>query len=175
MADERQDRMQQRELLGERGPLQQPVLRHGGANFHSTVQLAYGIQLANARDVDQHRSFDDPQVKHGDKRLPTGKNAGVFAVLRQEGERFINRLGTHVIEGARLHPPFPAGFGIWSGEGRASTPAISAWMRRGVAGSCTSLTPSASAIALAMHAGTLMQLPSARPFAPSGVNGDGVS
>jgi len=46
-------------------------------------------------------------------------------------------------------------------------------MRRGVAGSCTFLTPSASAMALAMHAGTLMQLPSARPLAPSGVNGDG--
>jgi hypothetical protein len=50
-----------------------------------------------------------------------------------------------------------------------------AWMRRGVAGSTTSLTPSASAMALAMQAGTLMQFPSANPLAPSGVNGDGVS
>ncbi len=48
-------------------------------------------------------------------------------------------------------------------------------MRRGVAGSSMSLTPSASATALAMQAGTLMQLPSAMPLAPSGVNGDGVS
>ena len=48
-------------------------------------------------------------------------------------------------------------------------------MRRGVAGSGTSFTSSASAIALAMHAGTLMQLPSANPLAPSGVSGDGVS
>ena len=46
-------------------------------------------------------------------------------------------------------------------------------MRRGVAGSVTSATPSASAMALAMQAGVLMQLPSARPLAPSGVNGDG--
>ena len=30
-------------------------------------------------------------------------------------------------------------------------------------------------MALAMQAGTLMQLPSARPLAPSGVNGDGNS
>ena len=48
-------------------------------------------------------------------------------------------------------------------------------MRSGVAGSSTSFTSSASAIALAMQAGTLMQLASAAPLAPSGVNGEGVS
>ena len=35
--------------------------------------------------------------------------------------------------------------------------------------------PSASATALAMQTGVLMQLPSPTPFVPSGVNGDGVS
>ena len=35
--------------------------------------------------------------------------------------------------------------------------------------------PSASATALAMQTGVLMQLPSPTPLAPSGVNGDSVS
>ena len=55
------------------------------------------------------------------------------------------------------------------------SPSIMAWMRRGVAGSGTSSTPSASAIALAMQTGVDMQLPSASPLAPSGVSGDGDS
>ena len=36
-------------------------------------------------------------------------------------------------------------------------------------------TPSASATALAMHGGVLIEFPSATPFAPSGVTGDWVS
>ena len=47
--------------------------------------------------------------------------------------------------------------------------------RSGVSGRLTSTTPSASATALAMHAGVLIKLPSATPLAPSGVTGDGVS
>ena len=47
--------------------------------------------------------------------------------------------------------------------------------RAGVSGSSTSSTPSASATAFAIAAGTLIVVPSPSPFAPSGVNGDGVS
>ena len=72
----------------------------------------------------------------------------------------LDRVGPHIIERTRFH----------------FLPASSiAWMRRGVAGSGTSSTPSASAMALAMQAGVLMQLPSASPLAPSGVSGDGDS
>ena len=42
-------------------------------------------------------------------------------------------------------------------------------------GASAAIGASASATALAMQTGTLMQLPSANPFAPSGVNGDGDS
>ncbi len=59
--------------------------------------------------------------------------------------------------------------------GAGSSPAINACSRSGVIGSAMSLAPSASAIALAMQAGVLMQLPSAMPLAPSGVSGEGVS
>jgi len=47
--------------------------------------------------------------------------------------------------------------------------------RSGVSGRLTSATPSASATALAMHTGVLIEFPSATPLAPSGVTGDGVS
>src|SRR5215470_5437736 len=47
--------------------------------------------------------------------------------------------------------------------------------RSGVSGRLTSATPSASATALAMHTGALIEFPSATPLAPVGVTGDGVS
>ena len=47
--------------------------------------------------------------------------------------------------------------------------------RSGVNGRLTSTTTSASATALAMHTGVLIEFPSATPLAPSGVTGDGVS
>ena len=48
-------------------------------------------------------------------------------------------------------------------------------MRCGVAGSSIESTPSASATAFAIAAGALIVLPSPRPFAPSGVSGEGDS
>ena len=50
--------------------------------------------------------------------------------------------------------------------------------RSGVSGRLTSATPSASATALAMHAGVLIEFPSATPLAAVSaerVTGDGVS
>src|SRR5215471_12817901 len=46
--------------------------------------------------------------------------------------------------------------------------------RSGVSGRPTCATPSASATALAMHTGVLIEFPSATPLAPSGVTGEGV-
>ncbi len=57
------------------------------------------------------------------------------------------------------------------GSARASA----ACSRDGLIGSARSRKPSASATALAIQTGVLMQLPSANPLAPSGVNGDGVA
>ncbi len=160
MADERQRRGQKRQLRRKTGPRHQLVLRDGGANLDFVAGIADGVEARDAGDVDQHVGHHQPQVEHRHQRLPAGENARGIAVLGQHRHRLVHRIGAHVVERAGLH---------------VASPAISAWMRRGVAGSCTSLTPSASAMALAMQAGTLMQLPSARPLAPSGVSGDGVS
>ena len=162
MADEGQGGGEQRKLFLQVRPGQQLVLCHRGADLDCVAEIADVPQFGDPRDVDQHRRVGQPQVHHRHQRLPAGEDARLVAMLGEQRHRLIHRVGPHVIERARLHrtPPFCA---------------ISAWMRRGVAGSCTSLTPSASAMALAMQAGTLMQLPSARPLAPSGVNGDGDS
>ena len=61
------------------------------------------------------------------------------------------------------------------GGGAGSAPRTSGASLAGVSGRSMSSTPSASATALAMQTGVVMQLPSPTPFAPSGVNGEGVS
>ena len=115
------------------------------------------------------------QIEHRQQRLAAGKHARVVAVLGEDRDRLVDRVRPHIVERPRLHRPAPAAGAQARRRRGLPRPAIRAWMRRGVAGSRTSLTSSASAMALAMQAGTLMQLPSARPLAPSGVNGDGVS
>ena len=104
--------------------------------------------------------IDQPQIEHRQERLAAGENARVVAIFGKQRQHLLDRIGPHVIEGARFHVFLASN---------------SAWMRRGVAGSTTSRSDSASAMALAMQAGVDMQLPSARPLAPSGVNGDGDS
>src|SRR5262249_9173230 len=147
----------------------EPVLRDRGADLHLAVGLADRRELGDARDVDQHRRIDQPQVEHGEERLPAGKHPRVVAVLGEDRDRLLGGVGAHIVERMRLHARPPL-----FGRG-GSAPARKPWMRRGVTGTDTSFTPSASATALAMQTGTLMQLPSARPLAPSGVNGDGDS
>src|SRR5262249_39635367 len=154
---------------GERGPGQQPALRHRGADLDLAVGLADGVELGNARDVDEDCGLDHAQIEHGDERLAAGEHARLLAVLGEKRERLLDRVRPRVVERARLHRPAPARSFGRAGSGAAT----SAWMRRGVAGNGTSFTPSASAMALAMQAGTLMQLPSASPLAPSGVSGEG--
>src|SRR5262249_24567090 len=67
----------------------------------------------------------------------------------------------------RNGPPMLIGYWLWR---------LTISTRRfGVSGRLTSATPSASATALAMHTGALIEFPSATPLAPSGVTGDGVS
>ncbi len=76
-----------------------------------------------------------------------------------------------------LRPPL-ADFGTSARRpagGGGSAPRTMSASLAGTSGNSTSLTPSASATALAMQTGVDMQLPSPTPFDPSGVNGDGVS
>src|SRR5262245_18082187 len=175
MADERQGGRQQGKLPRKRRPCQQPALSNCGADLDPAIELANDIELGNARDIDQDDGLDHTQIEHGQQRLAAGENWRHVAVLGQDRDRFLDRIRPRIIERTRLHRTVSRVDAARSGSGLASAPAISAWMRRGVAGSSTSRTPSASAMALAMQGGTLMQLPSAAPLAPSGVSGDGVS
>src|SRR5205085_6661349 len=59
--------------------------------------------------------------------------------------------------------------------GQCSLAASSRKRRGAVNGSSKSPTPTASATALAMHTGVLIEFPSATPLAPSGVTGESVS
>src|SRR6185312_11683267 len=104
------------------------------------------------------------QIEHRHQRLTAGKDARLLAMLGEQRQNLVDRIRPHIVERSRLHR--------WPAPLARSS---SAWMRRGVAGKATSATPSASAMAFAMQAGVDMQLPSARPLAPSGVSGDGDS
>ena len=81
-------------------------------------------------------------------------------------ERLSEAFCAHIVEARRLHRFLArAGSGPW----------IWAASFAGVAGRSIASRRSASAIALAMHTGVDMQLPSPTPLAPSGVKGDGDS
>ena len=159
MADERQCRGDERQLFRKLGPRHHCVLRHRGADLDCLAEIADGVERGDPRNIDQHAGIDQPQIEHRHQRLPAGQHARVVAIFGEQRHHLLDRIGPRVIEGTRFH--------LFSSS--------MAWMRRGVAGRIIFSTPSASAIAFAMHAGVLMQLPSARPLAPSGVNGDGDS
>ena len=144
-------------------PRHQLVLGDRGADLDGLAEIADDIERGDPRNIDQHAGIDQPQIEHRDQRLAAGENARIVAVFGEQRQRLLDRIGPHVIERPWFHF---FGFIVCRLTNMA-------WMRRGVAGSVTSATPSASAMALAMQAGVLMQLPSARPLAPSGVNGDG--
>ena len=151
-------------------------------DFRSRVEKQRFARKYEAKDIWEYYTYFFravlPVAEKADVKLGLHPDDPPLAMMNGVAKIFTHLDGYRRAEelaGKSRHWGLTFCIGTWSEGGRASTPAISAWMRRGVVGSCTSLTPSASAIALATHAGTLMQLPSARPFAPSGVSGDGVS
>ena len=105
--------------------LKQLVLRHRGADLDPAAHVADRVELRDARDVDQHRWIGEPQVHHRHQRLAAGQHAGLVAVFGEHGDGLVGAVGPHIVERARLHSA-------------ASFCVISAWMRRGVAGSRTS-------------------------------------
>ena len=64
MADERQRRGKQRQLLRKLRPRHQLVLRHRGADLDAVAAVADGIEFGEARNIDQHRRIDQPQIEH---------------------------------------------------------------------------------------------------------------
>src|SRR5205807_113412 len=132
-------------------------------------------QLIRCARGGQHALLELARGKHA-RAAPRAQHDLAF----QHGERERQLRGRIGMGDRAAHRAFVAGLEMSDERQRlhagcSSASAINAWMRRGVAGSSTSFTSKASAMALAMQAGTLMQLPSARPLAPKGVSGDGVS
>src|SRR5207248_296617 len=75
----------------------------------------------------------------------------------------------------RITAPF-RGSGFGQGVARSTLHCFrSCKICGGIRGNSRYATPSASATALAMHTGVLIEFPSATPLAPSGVTGEGVS
>ena len=56
-----------------------------------------------AGDVDQQRRLRQPHVQRGQQRLPAGEHARVVAVLRQQLEGVLRRIGADVVEGRGFH------------------------------------------------------------------------
>ena len=44
-----------------------------------------------------------PQIEHGNERLTAGEDAGVVAILGKQRQRFLDRIGPHVIERSGFH------------------------------------------------------------------------
>ena len=59
------------------------------------------------------------QIEHRHERLPAGQNTRLVSVLGEHRDRLVDCIGADIVERPRLHGP---------------PPSISAWMRRGVAG-----------------------------------------
>src|SRR5262249_58200491 len=132
-----------RELPRTRGPRQQPARRHRRAALALAGDLADRTELADAGNVDENGGLAPAQVEHGQQGLPAGKDARVVAVLGEDRQRLLDRIRPDVVERSRLHPPPPAARARPS-RGLGSASAMSVWIGRGVAGSCTSFMPTPS-------------------------------
>src|SRR5207244_4882666 len=106
--------------------------------------------------VDEDGRAGETHVQHRHEALASGEHLGLVAVLAQERARLLDGLRPLVAESHGLH-------------------LSSSQTRPGVSGTSTCSSPSASATAFAIAAGTLIVPPSPSPFAPSGVKGEGVS
>ena len=78
-------------------------MRHPGADLDRIAAIVDRVERGDARNVDQGRGLDDPQIEHRNERLSAGKNAGVVAVFGEQCECLLGRVGTQIIERARLH------------------------------------------------------------------------
>ena len=103
MSDERQSAGNERELSYKGRPTKQAALRHCGADLHLGVIFADRGEFRNAGDVDEDRGLDDPEIEHGQERLPAREDARIIAMLGQDIERLLHRVRSDIVEWARLH------------------------------------------------------------------------
>ena len=73
---------------------------------HVVTVVADVRQIAQAADVDQHRRCGQAQLHERQQRVAAGQQLGVVAVLGQEGDRVVGRVGPDVVEQGGDH--FPA-------------------------------------------------------------------
>src|SRR6266550_9339194 len=127
-----------------------------GADSKRTVFFRDAVEACREVQVNQDARAHESHVERGEEALAAGEDFRFVTVRAQRLHRVLGRLCANVGERHRLH--------VSSSQTRA-----------GVNGSSTPSTPSASATAFAIATGALIVVPSPSPFAPSAVNGEGVS
>ena len=73
VADEGQRRGEQRQLQLELRPRHQFVLRHRGADLDDVAAIADGVERGDARNIDQRRRIDQPQIEHRKSDWPPAR------------------------------------------------------------------------------------------------------
>jgi hypothetical protein len=176
VADEAGHMGQERHLrLQHVGGLQLPVPGEG-ADGHLVALLADVGEVGEPADVDDHGRRGQPQPHQRQQRVAAGHQLGVVAVLDQEVDGLVGRLGPDVVEGDGDHASAPFVPGVAGTS--ACPPVMAAHTRAGEAGMRTSVTPRgrrASTTALITAAAEPMVPASPIPFTPSWLLGLGVT
>ena len=91
------------------GDLEVPVPGEG-ADGDVVAGVADVGEIAQAADVDQHRRRRQPQLHEREQRVAAGEQLGVVAVLTEQADRLVGRVGPLVVERGRDHAGLPA---VW--------------------------------------------------------------
>ena len=99
-------RQQRHVLLQERRRLDVHVAGQG-ADGDVVAAVADVRQVAEATDVDQHGRLGEAELHHRQQAVAAGDELGLVAVLADEADRLLRRLGADVVECCRDHglPP----------------------------------------------------------------------
>ena len=76
------------------------------ADGHMVSVVADVRQVGQPADVDQHRRRRQPQLHQRQQRVAAGEQLGVVAVLGEQRDRVVGRVGPDVVEQRGNH--FPA-------------------------------------------------------------------
>ncbi|KAG1649237.1 hypothetical protein GQR58_029200 [Nymphon striatum] len=83
---------QTRSTLGRIDDLLLEVFGHG-ADGEMIARFADVAEIVNSSYVDKHRWRGQAELHHGDQRMPTSKQLGFVAILAQQGDGLLGRLG----------------------------------------------------------------------------------
>ena len=135
VADRARDRPEQRRLRGHHVGRREVVVAGARADGQLVAVDARVAQLVQPPDVDQQLGRGEPQLHHRQQRVAAREHLGVVAVLGQERQRGVERVGPFVGEADGDHSPPPAESPDEK-PAAASTPPAS--VTRWIAAPCTS-------------------------------------